>query len=182
MANAKVLATSVTLLNNDYEFKANGSVLIFDGYLKVYADYENSEDVKLPDLTGVDVLTSEEIIPEQHFTKPPARYTEAKLIKEMEELGIGRPSTYATIIGTLKDHDYVKTEEKKFIPTEIGFETTDKLQEFFSDIINVKYTAQMETDLDEIAESKLDNVEVLKDFYNKFEPLVEDAFKNALLY
>ena len=178
MANAKVLATSVTLLNNDYEFKANGSVLIFDGYLKVYADYETSEDVKLPDLTGVDVLTSEEIIPEQHFTKPLPRFTESSLIKELEKLGIGRPSTYATIMETIKDRGYVVIEDKKFVPTSIGIETTDKLQEGFSDIINVEYTAEMETDLDEIAESKLDNVEVLKDFYNKFEPLVEDAFKN----
>ena len=178
MANAKILATSVTLLNNDYEFKANGSVLIFDGYLKVYADYENSEDVKLPDLTGVDVLTSEEIIPEQHFTKPLPRFTESSLIKELEKLGIGRPSTYATIMETIKDRGYVVIEDKKFVPTSIGIETTDKLQEGFGDIINVEYTAAMETDLDEIAEAKLDNVEVLKDFYNKFEPLVEDAFKN----
>ena len=178
MADAKVLATSVTLLNNDYEFKANGSVLIFDGYLKVYSDYETSEDVNLPNLTGVEILTSDEIIKEQHFTKPLPRFTESSLIKELEKLGIGRPSTYATIMETIKDRGYVVVEDKKFVPTSIGIETTDKLQEGFSDIINVEYTADMETDLDEIAEAKLDNVEVLKDFYNKFEPLVEDAFKN----
>ena len=178
MAPAKVLATSVTLDNNGYEFKANGSVLIFDGYLKVYGDYETSEDVKIPDLTGVEVLTSEEIIKEQHFTKPLPRFTESSLIKELEKLGIGRPSTYATIMETIKERGYVVVEDKKFVPTSIGIETTDKLQEGFSDIINVEYTADMETDLDEIAESKLDNVEVLKEFYNKFEPLVEDAFKN----
>ena len=178
MAPAKVLATSVTLDNNGYEFKANGSVLIFDGYLKIYGDYETSEDVKIPDLTGVEVLTSEEIIKEQHFTKPLPRFTESSLIKELEKLGIGRPSTYATIMETIKERGYVVVEDKKFVPTSIGIETTDKLQEGFSDIINVEYTADMETDLDEIAESKLDNVEVLKEFYNKFEPLVEDAFKN----
>ena len=178
MAPAKVLATSVTLDNNGYEFKANGSVLIFDGYLKVYGDYETSEDVNLPDLTGVEILTSEEIVKEQHFTKPLPRFTESSLIKELEKLGIGRPSTYATIMETIKERGYVVVEDKKFIPTSIGIETTDKLQEGFSDIINVEYTAEMETDLDEIAESKLDNVEVLKEFYNKFEPLVEDAFKN----
>ena len=178
MSPAKVLATSVTLMNNGYEFKANGSVLIFDGYLKVYSDYETSEDVNLPDLTGIEVLTSEEIIKEQHFTKPLPRFTESSLIKELEKLGIGRPSTYATIMETIKDRGYVTVEDKKFVPTSIGIETTDKLQEGFSDIINVEYTADMETDLDEIAEAKLDNVEVLRDFYNKFEPLVEDAFKN----
>ena len=178
MSDAKVLATSVTLLNNDYEFKANGSVLIFDGYLKVYDIYENSEDVKLPDLSNVKELEANEVLKEQHFTKPAARYTESSLIKELEKLGIGRPSTYATIMETIKLRDYVKVEDKKFVPTKIGIETTDKLQEGFSDIVNVKYTANMENDLDLIADAKLNNIDVLKEFYNKFEPLVEDAFKN----
>ncbi len=178
MADAKVKATAVTLLNNDYEFKATGSVLIFDGYLKVYGNYESSEDTILPDLTGITVLNADEVIKEQHFTKPAPRYTESSLIKELERLGIGRPSTYATIMETIKARDYVTVEDKKFVPTKVGIETTDKLQEGFSDIINVEYTANMETELDEIAEAKLNNVEVLKEFYNKFEPLVEDAFKN----
>ncbi len=178
MADAKVRATAVTLINNDYEFKATGSVLIFDGYLKIYGKYESSEDTVLPDLTGITILNAEEVIKEQHFTKPAPRYTESSLIKELEKLGIGRPSTYATIMETIKARDYVTVEEKKFVPTKIGIETTDKLQEGFSDIINVEYTANMETELDEIAEAKLNNIEVLKEFYNKFEPLVEDAFKN----
>lgn len=178
MADAKVRATAVTLINNDYEFKATGSVLIFDGYLKIYGKYESSEDTVLPDLTGITILNAEEVIKEQHFTKPAPRYTESSLIKELEKLGIGRPSTYATIMETIKARDYVTIEDKKFVPTKIGIETTDKLQEGFSDIINVEYTANMETELDEIAEAKLNNIEVLKEFYNKFEPLVEDAFKN----
>ena len=178
MSDAKVLATAVTLLNNDYLFKVNGSVLIFDGYLKVYGEYEKNEDVILPDLTGITVLQSNENIKEQHFTKPPARYTESSLIKELESLGIGRPSTYATIMETIKNRGYVQIEDKKFIPTKIGIETTDKLQEGFSDIVNVKYTANMENDLDEIADNKLDNIKVLRKFYDKFEPLVEDAFHN----
>ncbi len=178
MADAKVRATAVTLINNDYEFKATGSVLIFDGYLKIYGKYESSEDTVLPDLTGITILNAEEVIKEQHFTKPAPRYTESSLIKELEKLGIGRPSTYATIMETIKARDYVTVEDKKFVPTKIGIETTDKLQEGFSDIINVEYTANMETELDEIAEAKLNNIEVLKEFYNKFEPLVEDAFKN----
>ena len=119
---------------------------------------------------------ADEITKEQHFTKPAPRYTESSLIKELESLGIGRPSTYAKILETIKERAYVNIADKKFIPTEIGIETTDKLQEFFSDIINVKYTANMENELDLIAEDKLDYIKVLKTFYNDFEPLVKKAF------
>ncbi len=178
MSDAKVKATSVTLFNNDYEFKANGSILVFDGYLKVYGMYESNEDVILPELIQDSKLVANDVIKEQHFTKPAPRYTESSLIKELESLGIGRPSTYATIMETIKARDYVKVEDKKFVPTKVGIETSDKLQEGFSDIINVEYTANMESELDEIADNKIDNVKLLKDFYNKFEPLVEDAFKN----
>ena len=176
MADAKVQSTTVILDNNNYKFKTTGAILTFDGYLKVYAKYEDQEDVILPTIKENSLLTSQDIISAQHFTKPVARYTESSLIKELETLGIGRPSTYATILDTLKTRDYVKLEDKKFVPTEIGIETTDKLQEYFSSIVNVKYTANMESDLDLIADAKQDNVEVLKNFYNKFEPLVEDAF------
>ena len=178
MHDAVVITTGVDLLNNDYLFRATGSVLKFDGYLKVYSKYEDNEDKELPDLSNVKEIMAEDIVSEQHFTKPLPRYTESSLIKELEKLGIGRPSTYATIIETLKSRDYVKVEDKKFIPTEVGCETTDKLQEFFSKIVNVKYTANMEKELDEIALNQIDNIEVLKNFYNDFEPLVEDAFKN----
>lgn len=176
MADAKVNSTTVLLNNNDYVFKATGQVLIFDGYLKVYKEFESSEDKILPDLKNMDVLEAKSIEKEQHFTQPPSRYTEAKLIKEMEELGIGRPSTYATVIDTIKEREYVTLVEKKFVPTEIGIETTDKLQEFFSGIINVEYTANMEKDLDDIAEEKQDNIKVLHKFYDSFEPLVKKAF------
>ena len=180
MADAKVLATTLHLLNNGYLFKANGSVLVFDGYLKVYKDYEDSEDKILPDFKNYksDVLVSDEINKYQHFTKPAARYTESSLIKELESLGIGRPSTYATIISVIKDRGYVTLEDKKFAPTEIGYETTDKLQEYFSGIINVKYTANMESDLDEIAEGKKENIKVLHEFYDEFAPLMDEALKN----
>ncbi len=178
MHDAKTLATTIILDNNDYSFKATGSVLTFDGYLKVYSEYEDNEDVILPDLKNYksDVLTADDITKTQHFTKPAARYTESSLIKELENLGIGRPSTYATIIQTIKDREYVTINDKKFEPTAIGYETTDKLQEFFSNIVNVKYTAQMEKDLDDIAEAKKDNIKVLREFYNDFEPLVNKAF------
>lgn len=179
MCDAKVLATTITLENNGYLFKATGSVLVFDGFLKVYQKYMDNEDVVLPDLSDykTNVIIAEDILKEQHFTKPAARYTEASLIKELESLGIGRPSTYAKILETIKDRSYVQVKEKKFYPTEIGFETTDKLQEFFSNIINVKYTANMENELDLIAEDKEDYLKVLKTFYNDFEPLVKTAFE-----
>ena len=178
MADAKVDATTIIFDNNNYQFKTTGQVLIYDGYLKVYKDYEKSEDKVLPSIKEGEVLTSKEIKKEQHFTQPPARYTEAKLIKEMEDLGIGRPSTYAKTIDTIKERDYVTLEDKKFKPTEIGIETTDKLQEFFSDLINVEYTAAMEEDLDKVAEGNKDSIKILRDFYNQFEPEVEAAFKN----
>ncbi len=179
MADAKANGTTIVLENNNYTFKATGSVIVFDGYLKVYGVYTKNEDVILPDLSNYKskIVVSEDIVGEQHFTKPPARYTEASLIKEMESLGIGRPSTYAKTMETLKSRDYVDITDKKFIPTETGVEITDKLQECFSDIINVSYTALMENELDLVAEAKYDNVTLLKEFYERFEPLVENAFK-----
>ncbi len=176
MKEAKVNATTITLDNNNTTFKTTGQVLVFDGYLKVYGKFESSEDKILPKYKVGDILVSDEIIKDQHFTKPPARYTEAKLIKAMEELGIGRPSTYASTITTLTQRGYVTLIEKKLNPTEIGITTTDKLQEFFSDLINVEYTAKMEEDLDKIAEGKKVWYKLLESFYKDFEPEVENAF------
>lgn len=176
MADAKLNQTTITLDNNNTTFKTTGSVLIFEGYLKVYGKFESSEDKVLPKLKVNDELIADEIVKDQHFTKPPARYTEAKLIKAMEELGIGRPSTYASTISTLTQRGYVKIIEKKLNPTEVGITTTDKLQEFFSDLINVKYTAKMEEDLDKVAEGKKVWYKILESFYKEFEPEVENAF------
>ena len=178
MADAKVNQTTVVFDNNDYKFKTTGSILIFDGYLKVYKDYESSEDKILPEFDEDGNLVTTDVESCQHFTNPPARYSEAKLIKEMEELGIGRPSTYAKTIDTIKERDYVEMVEKKFKPTEIGFETTDKLQEFFSDLINVEYTRDMEEDLDKIADGNAIWNVVLDEFYKIFEPRVKDAFSD----
>lgn len=180
MKDAKVEATTVILDNNNYQFKVNGQILIFDGYLKVYSKYEDSEDKVLPDFSNYksNVLVANTIEYTSHTTKPPARYTESKLIKEMEELGIGRPSTYAKTIDTIEERGYVKVIDKKFIPTEVGIETTDKLQEFFKDIINVEYTKNMEDDLDKIAEGNMEWNKLLSIFYQEFEPKVEVAFKN----
>ena len=180
MKDAKVEATTVILDNNNYQFKTTGQVLIFDGYLKVYSEYESSEDKILPDFSiyKSNDIESNSIEYSAHTTKPPSRYTESKLIKEMEELGIGRPSTYATTVGILSERGYVNVVDKKFVPTEIGIETTDKLQEFFKDIINVKYTKEMEDDLDKVADGDLKEIELLKRFYDDFEPKVKDAFSN----
>ncbi len=178
MAPAKVEGTSVILNNNDYSFKATGQVIIFDGYLKIYKDYEDIKDSILPpfDQYKSNVVVSNDITSSQHFTEPPARYTEAKLIKVMDELGIGRPGTYATIIDNFKKRGCVNLVDRKFVPTEIGIEVTDKLQECFSHLINVEYTANMESDLDKIALGKEVWYEILEKFYNEFEPAVKDAF------
>lgn len=176
MKDAKTDNTTVILDNNNYQFKATGQILVFDGYLKVYGDYEDTTNEELPKLKEKEILETNNVVKEQHFTKPPARYSEAKLIKELEELGIGRPSTYATIMDTIKTRGYVKIEDKKFIPTDIGIEITDKLQECFSHIINVKYTANMESDLDKIADGNINWVKVLREFYDEFEPSVKEAF------
>ena len=178
MKESKQQVTTIVLDNNDYKFKMTGTVTTFDGYLKVYSDYEKSEDKILPDISNykTDVLVTDQVEKKQHFTEPPARFTEASLIKEMEKLGIGRPSTYATTVSTILDRGYINKVDKKFVPTEIGKETTEKLQEYFSNLINVKYTAKMEENLDEIATGNLVWNEVLKEFYDEFEPMVENAF------
>ena len=180
MKDAKQSGTTIVLDNNNYQFKATGSILIFDGYLKIYSEYEDVKDTILPDLENykTNVLIAKEIEEEEHFTKPKPRYTESSLIKELEELGIGRPSTYQSIISTLSLRGYVNIIEKKFHPTEIGITTTNKLQEFFSDLINVEYTANMESELDHIALGDLVWNEMLDKFYKEFEPIVAEAFAN----
>ncbi len=180
MKDATCKTTTIILDNNNYKFKTTGSILVFDGYLKVYSRYEDNTDTILPPLDEYksNVILSNSIEKEQHFTKPKSRYTEAKLIKELEELGIGRPSTYAKIIDTLKEREYVVVVDKKFQPTEVGILTTHKLQEFFSNLINVKYTANMEKELDEIADGEVNYITLLKDFYKEFEPMVKYAYDN----
>lgn len=178
MAPAKLNSTTLSLDNNGYEFKASGSVIHFDGYLRVYGAYEKQSDEILPVVNTQEKLMSKDIQKSQHFTKPPARYTEAKLIKELEELGIGRPSTYASIIDTIVTRRYVEMIDKAFKPTESGLLTNEKLVQFFESIINVEYTAQMEKELDEIAEGEDDYVHALTTFEDKFEPLLENAYEN----
>ena len=175
MTPSRFDATSVVLENNNYYFNASGSVLKFDGYLRLYSPYEKQKDEILPELTEQEILESQNIEKTQHFTKPPARYSEAKLIKEMEELGIGRPSTYAMIIDTIQTRGYVELVDKTFKPTESGILTSDRLTQFFNDIINVEYTAQMEKELDDIAEGQDDYFDAIDTFIKKFQPLLDEA-------
>jgi len=177
MKSATVEATTIEVAAGDYLFRANGQVLKFDGYLRVYS-YEETKNSLLPVLEVGTQLLVTDISPQQHFTQPPPRYSEAKLIKEMEELGIGRPSTYAQTMETLKNRGYVLLEEKKFKPTDQGVLTSDKLDEFFQDFINVEYTAGMEQNLDEIAKGQKVWYEELKSFYHHFMPLLENAQEN----
>lgn len=172
--------TTVVLENNESLFKATSSVRTFDGYLKVY-DYEEPDEneVKfIPSLKQNQVLIPEEILKNQLFTNPPARFTEARLIKEMEDLGIGRPSTYAQTILTLRNRRYVTYSEKKFFPTEQGLMTIEKLDEFFSEFISSTYSKNMENVLDDIAKAKEDAVKFLQEFYDYFIPLVDEASKH----
>lgn len=175
MKPAKKQSKSIVLENNNYEFNASGSILVFDGYKKVYGKFEASSEKELPLIKENTKIKKKEINANQHFTKGPSAYTESSLIKELEELKIGRPSTYSSIIETLKNRKYVDYEEKKFIPTQQGILTNDELTKFFKDIINVKYTANMEEDLDQISLGELESLSVLSDFYKKFEPLLENA-------
>lgn len=185
MAPSKSDVVNAQIVSNGCEFSANGSILTFDGYLKVYHDYETVKDEMLLPLQEQEQLKDVELEGKQHFTEPPLRYSEARLIKEMEEKGIGRPSTYAIIIDTLQARGYVSLERpsegsktKVFIPSEQGELTDAKLQEFFKDIINVSYTAGMEHHLDEIAAGKRNNIEEVRTFYNEFEPLLENAYEH----
>lgn len=159
----------------DYVFKATGSSLIFDGFLKVYKPEEDEEKTAmLPEkIVSGELLGVEKIAKKQHFTQPPPRYTEASLVKELEKQGIGRPSTYAAIMTTIQRRKYVEKQSKKFIPTELGKAVVKMLVENLSDIINVTFTAKMEDDLDKIAEGSIERDEVLLGFYSKFKKDLE---------
>ena len=178
--------TSVEITAGDYMFRASGRVLKFDGFLKVYEETadedvkkpDDEEDVTLPVLVQGETLRSLGITPRQHFTEPPPRYTEASLVKALEEQGIGRPSTYATILTTIQEREYVQKDQGKFRPTELGFVVTDQLVRHFGEIFDVKYTARMEEELDEVEEGKMTWVEALDDFYKKFQKDLKKATKN----
>jgi len=177
MKPATLEATTVDISSGDFTFRINGQILKFDGYLRVYS-FEETKNSSLPDIKKGQRLALVDLAPEQHFTQPPARYSEARLIKEMEELGIGRPSTYAQTMETLKARGYVALDDKRFKPTDQGMLTSDKLDEFFSEFINVEYTAGMERDLDEIAKGQKVWHDELKSFYDHFIPMLDSAQEN----
>jgi DNA topoisomerase-1 len=162
----------------DYIFRASGSSLIFDGFIKVYNVDYGEKETKLPPLTEQETLNLLQIVPQQHFTEPPSRYNEASLIKALEEHGIGRPSTYAPTIKTILDRLYVRLDNKKFIPTNLGIIVNDILKNHFGNIVNIEFTANVEKKLDDIAENKAKWQDVLKDFYRPFDKNLKEAEKN----
>ncbi len=161
---------------NSCFFSASGYTVKFDGYTVLYDDRQDEEDGgKLPELQKGDVLKLKDLAGNQHFTQPPARYTEASLIKALEENGIGRPSTYASIITTIVSREYVKREGKQLRPTELGEAMTKLLEDKFPKIVNVKFTAEMESSLDEVGEGKEDYIAILHKFYDDFEKTLKKA-------
>ncbi|NBI27350.1 type I DNA topoisomerase [Chengkuizengella marina] len=179
MASAILDTMSVDIEVNNTTFKASGSKIKFQGFMKVYVE-GNDEGVKedhkfLPELKSGDVLENNKIDPKQHFTQPPPRYTEARLVKTLEELGIGRPSTFAPTLDTIRRRGYVALEDKKFVPTEMGELVIQLMEEFFPEILNVEFTANMEEELDDIEEGKEFWVNVLEEFYSPFKKRLDVA-------
>lgn len=183
MSDASIESTTIDIVNNNYLFNLTGEKVLFNGFLAVYEESSLDDEEKiegLPDFTKGEILELIELQKEQKFTAPPYRYTEARLIRKMEELGIGRPSTYALTMETLRARGYVSMEKRTFVPTPQGRLTVEQLEKFFSEIINVKYTAEMENTLDEIAAGKTVWYEELKKFYDMFAPLIENARDNMV--
>ncbi|WP_068983165.1 MULTISPECIES: type I DNA topoisomerase [Lysinibacillus] len=179
MAPAVLDTVAVDLQNGDVLFRANGSQVKFAGFMKLYiegTDDQTEETTKLlPEMAVGDQVKSLEIEPKQHFTQPPPRYSEARLVKTMEELGIGRPSTYAPTLDTIQRRGYVVLDAKRFMPTELGEIVHQLVLEFFPDIINIEFTVKMEQDLDDIEEGSRQWVEVVDEFYKDFEVHVKHA-------
>ncbi|HJV32195.1 MAG TPA: type I DNA topoisomerase [Bacillales bacterium] len=173
MAPAVMDTMSVDLQNGKIVFRATGSKIKFPGFMKLYVegtdDQEEEKEKMLPDIKEGDVIIQKDIEPKQHFTQPPPRYTEARLVKTLEELGIGRPSTYAPTLDTIQKRGYVALDNKRFIPTELGEIITESILEFFPDILDVEFTAKMEQGLDDVEDGKVRWVKVIDEFYQDFE-------------
>ncbi|KAB7708040.1 type I DNA topoisomerase [Bacillus aerolatus] len=173
MSPAVMDTVSADLVNGDITFRATGSKVKFQGFMKVYVegsdDAQEEKEKQLPNLEKGDKVRSETIDPKQHFTQPPPRYTEARLVKTLEELGIGRPSTFAPTLDTIQKRGYVALDNKRFIPTELGEIVHELMAEFFSDVIDVEFTAKMEKDLDSVEDGQVEWVEVIDEFYKGFE-------------
>ena len=182
MAECIQKTTQADISVGNYIFKASGYRVDFDGYTVLYVESKDNDDSEkeseLPALEKGMLLRVKEMVPNQHFTQPPARYTEASLIKALEEYGIGRPSTYAATISTITSRGYVKRESKTLYPTELGEVTTKLMEERFPKIVNVKFTAQMESDLDTVEDGKYPWVQLLTDFYGDFNETLKQAKKD----
>ena len=181
MSNAEIANKSIEITAGDYTLKSGTSKVTFDGFLKLYNDAEDEkqDDAKIPDLEKGDKVECKKITPKQHFTQPPPRYNEASLVKALEEYGIGRPSTYATIITVIQTRKYVEKKDKALYPTILGRTVAKQLVTQFSDIMDYKFTAGMEEKLDKIAEKKAVWNKVLKDFYDPFMEEVNNVMKTA---
>ncbi|MBO6088177.1 type I DNA topoisomerase [bacterium] len=182
MSNAEIANKSIEITAGDYTLKAGTSKVTFDGFLKLYNDAEDeekSDDTKIPDLEKGDKVTCKKVNPKQHFTQPPPRYNEASLVKALEEHGIGRPSTYATIITVIQTRKYVEKKDKALHPTLLGRTVSKQLCKQFADIMDYKFTAGMESKLDQIAEKKAVWNKVLKDFYGPFIKEVDKALETS---
>ncbi|MEQ4538448.1 MAG: type I DNA topoisomerase [Billgrantia sp.] len=179
MTPAQYLSSTLTVEADGYELKAKGRVLKFDGYTRVMKPAGKNEDQALPDLAEGTPMRLEALDPQQHFTKPPARYTEASLVKELEKRGIGRPSTYASIISTIQDRGYVKLESRRFYAEKLGDIVTERLKESFPDLMDYSFTARMEDSLDEVAEGERNWRELLDAFYAEFREELEAAESEA---
>lgn len=179
MASCELNTNSIEIMNGDYKFKASGSTVKFDGFMKLY-EYmteEDNEDVSLPKLEENDELNKVNIEGKQHYTQPPARYTEASFVKLLEEKGIGRPSTYVPTISLLLNRDYVNREKKNLVPTELGFIVNNIMEEYFQQIVDVDFTAEMERNLDYIEEGKEEWKRVVEEFFTPLKVALEKAEK-----
>lgn len=181
MASAVMDTVTARLINNNVQFRASGSVVKFSGFMKVYVESKDDgaeeKDKMLPPLEIGETVFSKDMDPKQHFTQPPPRYTEARLVRMLEELGIGRPSTYVPTLETIQKRGYVALDNKRFVPTELGEIVIELILEFFPEIINIEFTANMEQNLDEVEEGKANWVKIVDDFYVGFEPRLEKAEK-----
>lgn len=172
MSSAVMDTMSIDLHNGDVIFRANGSKIKFPGFMKVYVegsdDSVEEKENALPDVKKGDQFFSKDIEPKQHFTQPPPRYTEARLVKTLEELGIGRPSTYAPTLDTIQKRGYVTLDNKRFIPTELGEIVLELIREFFPDILDAEFTAKMEQEFDSVEEGSIEWIKVIDEFYKEF--------------
>lgn len=180
MPQAQYTTISANIEAGGYTFRASGSTLVFDGYLSVYKkNEEKEEDSSMPQIMDGDILKPKDVIPQQHFTQPPSRYTEAMLIKTLEEIGVGRPSTYAPTITTIQARNYVTKEDKLFYTTELGEVVNNIITKNFGEIINTDFTADMESALDKVESGELEWKQVLRDFYPLLKDLIDKAENNV---